>query len=403
MVPGITDEYDIENLRLYSITFKDSCFYDISKDDLKERVYKELYSIVNGLAVLNTCNRFEVYLDVYTESVASNELLKLMGSYHSSFHKYNGIEVVRHLFRVSSGLESAILGENEILSQVKESWEESKSKGLTSKLIDSLFHWSIIVGKKVRAQTHISSGVLGYPQASVEIARRVLGGLDGKKVMIIGAGRASKAIIDYICSRWRPSEVHIANRTKERAEALVRDGCRFKVTGLGEIFDKGYDVVFIALKGGPFDFLDELPRKNKLIIDISTPTAMRSTKPTFTIDDVHSIVGENYEKRLTQAKYAEAIITHEVSRFMDYLAKRRVDDRIAEIMGYLDAVIEREVLRTKKNVEKGVDVEEAIRVALRSFTKKSMKPIFDLLHESPDSEIYKEIVEHYRREFGGKV
>ncbi|MGC8566084.1 MAG: NAD(P)-binding domain-containing protein [Caldisphaera sp.] len=391
-------QYSIDNVILYSITFRDSCFDDIGKvGELKEKLYNYLYSLVNGIVVLSTCNRFEVYLDLYNEKIASDELYDIVGPYSKLFHKLQGKVAIKHLFRVSSGLESAIIGETEILSQIKEAWDEAKDRGLTSKLLDAVFHQSIVVGKRVRSETEISKGVLGYPQASVEIIANKLLTLNGKRIAIIGAGKAAKAMVDLICNKWNPEEITIANRSLENANKLKNDRCKFNVIGLNEIINKEFDVVLIAIKGGPLIFLDKIATKNSFIVDISTPQALYYKKPTFTIDDIQNYVSENYYNRVKQIPFVEKIIEEEMLKFDEYLLKRRIDEDISCIMKNLDELIKKEIEQTKKNIEKGIPVEEALKIAFQSYTKKSLKPMFDLLHENYNNETSKLILDYYKK------
>ncbi|AFZ70144.1 glutamyl-tRNA reductase [Caldisphaera lagunensis DSM 15908] len=393
----IDQTYNINNLKLYSITYKDSCFYDMEKiDELKERIYDDIFHISNGIIILSTCNRFEIYVDSYND-ILEEEINKNMGIYSKFFHKYSGLESAEHLFRVSAGLESSILGETEILSQVKDAWEEAKNLGYTSKLLDSVFHQSIIVGKRVRSETDISKGVLGFPQASVELASKLLGTLDNKEIAIIGAGNAAKIMVDHICSKWNPSKITIANRTLEKAKMIINNKCNFEINTLNEIANKKFDAVLIAIKGGPFDFLNNLLNKNDVIIDISTPSAIMNDNTIYNIESVDKLVKENFNHRLDQVQLAEKIIKEELDKLIEYLKKRSIDENISEIMRYIDLIIKYEMEQTKKNINKGMDLDEALKIAFESFAKKSMKPIFNLLHDTYNENISELIIQYYKK------
>ncbi|MFP3144799.1 MAG: NAD(P)-binding domain-containing protein [Caldisphaera sp.] len=390
-------EYDINNLKLYSITYKDSCFYDLVKlGEIKEKIYNNVFNIARGLVILSTCNRFEIYVDSTNDDIIQEELNQNLGIYAKYLHTYSGIESAIHLFRVSSGIESAIIGETEVLSQVKNAWEESKNMGYSSKLLDSVFHQSIIVGKRARSETDISKGVLGYPQASVEFGSKILGSLDNKKIAIIGAGSAAKIMIDHICSKYDPKIITIANRTKEKAKMLINNRCNFEVEDLNSIVNKKYDIVLIAIKGGPFDFLKGLLNNNNLIIDISTPSALDSNT-VYNIESIEKLVKENFTHRINQIPLVEKIIEEETGKLIDYLRKRYIDESISEIMKYIDSLIKYEMEQTKKNINKGMNLDDALRIAFESFTKKSMRPIFNLMHDSYRDEISELIIEYYKK------
>lgn len=395
------EDYDITNLKLYSITYKDSCFYDIGKlSELKEKVYDNIYHLVKGVIILSTCNRFEIYVDSINNSIVEEEINQSIGIYSKLLHKYSGIESAIHLFRVSSGLESSIIGESEILSQVKDAWEEAKELGYSSKLLDSVFHQSIIVGKRVRNETEISKGVLGFPQASVELGSNIIGDLNNKKIAIIGAGKAAKIMVDHICSKWTPKEITIVNRNIEKAKQIaIEKRCNFEIKDFNNIMDESFDLVLIAIKGGPFEYLNKLLEKNDLIIDISTPPALNSDK-IFNIESVEKIVRENINHRISQIPIAEKIINEEIEKLNDYLKKRAMDEGISEIMKYLDSIINYEIDQTKKNINKGMDLDEALRIAFESFTKKSMRPIFNIIHDSYNKDVANLIIEYYKKNAG---
>ncbi|MCX8172620.1 MAG: glutamyl-tRNA reductase, partial [Archaeoglobaceae archaeon] len=202
-----------------------------------EKVAKEDYFLpiissypFHEFAYILTCNRFEVYavgLEVH------QKLLKLSSKLgvEKVAEIYTGYECIRHLMRVCAGIESMIVGENEILTQVKNSFFECEKRGFAKENLSVIFKKAIQVGNKVRRETGISKGALSIGSAAVELAERVLGSLTGKKVLIVGAGEMAELVARAI--HRDVEKILIANRTYSKAEVLAK-----KLNGIAVKFDK---------------------------------------------------------------------------------------------------------------------------------------------------------------------
>ncbi len=154
-----------EDITLYTINYKNAPYEIIgSLANIRDEVYKALETLVDEIVILNTCNRFEVYTSS-NSNIVEEALRNILGNRFSHVKILKGVDAVKHLLRVTADLESAILGENEILGQVKRAWLEALENGYIrgNGLLHQVFHRAVLAGKRVRSETGISRGVIGYP------------------------------------------------------------------------------------------------------------------------------------------------------------------------------------------------------------------------------------------------
>ena len=179
-------------------------FRDVGEDvlgrlgGLVEEAYRAALG-ARGAVVLSTCNRFEVYLDD-PDGVAWRRVAEFIESNGGVVRVARGAEAARRVLRIAAGLESAILGEPEILGQVRDAWRAAREAGRTTPLLDSVFHAALVAGKRVREETGISRGNASYPSAAVSLAARSLGGLDGLRVLVAGGGEAGLGMLRVLCA-----------------------------------------------------------------------------------------------------------------------------------------------------------------------------------------------------------
>ena len=376
-------DLDISSLTLYGVTFRDSCFAEVSPlaEAIKERVYEALGPLSRGVVVVSTCNRFEVYLDSPAEPRAGEIARSLL----RSPRVMRGEEAALHLMRVASGLESAILGEDEILGQVREAWVDARRRGYTSELLDAVFHAAIGAGARARRETGISRGALGYPQAAVELGARAVGDLDDAKVVVVGAGLAARAMLRHLCSKWRPATVIVLDRTPSKAAEAAAEACPGARTlpleeapNVGEV-----DLALVAIKGGPREELRHLRRLSRVLVDISTPPATPS--PDYTSKDAESFVERSARARLEEVPKVEALLAEELSRLHAYLRRRSIDRHISQVMRVVGMIVEEEAKETAKRIAGGEDPYQAVLTALNSTVKRAFFPILSYIREDPES------------------
>ncbi|HTP70370.1 MAG TPA: glutamyl-tRNA reductase [Dongiaceae bacterium] len=185
--------------------------------------------ILKEVVVLSTCNRTEVY-GVTRERGADNlgAMELFVSSYHqvpaadvkAALYRHSDREVVRHIYRVAAGLDSMLLGESEILGQVREAYRVAMDHGVTGRVLNRLFQSALEVGKRIRTETQIATRPMSVAFAGVKQAEALLRGLENQRVMIVGAGATSEQVVKHLCDRGVP-QLRILNRTLENAKALA--------------------------------------------------------------------------------------------------------------------------------------------------------------------------------------
>lgn len=364
---------------------------------------EELEGAARGIVVVATCNRFEIYLDDPSgggAALASSWLGERAGI---KPRVLEGRRAAWHLFRVAAGLESAILGDHEVVVQVRDSWLRSKELGLTTPLLDEVFHRAVAAGRRVRRETGLGEGAVGYPSAAVQLAARLLGGLDERNILIVGAGQAARGMLRSLCSKWTPGSVAVANRTPSRAvEALREAKCEGEVLNLTEAPKAALraDAVLAAVSmGGARLFKRELVETSPAVfVDISVPPVTDHVPGrVYLSGDVEEEARRSLEQRMRWIPKAEEILAEEMEALLRKLATRPVDEAMNAIMRFAEAIMDRELNRAIRNMERGVPPDEALRVALNSFSKKFARQLRIALIEAARRDA--SIVELVRRSY----
>ncbi|GBF08324.1 glutamyl-tRNA reductase [Aeropyrum pernix] len=383
----------IDRLAMIGVNVKTSSREHVAR--LEKEWEKHLDTIgyaSRGTVIIATCNRFEVYLDSpsrLVEDLASS----IASPGGEGLVRLQGIEAARHLFRVASGLESQIIGDHEVLGQVRRAWLKSREKGFTTPLLDEVFHRALKTGARVRSETAISSGGVGYSSAAVSLAASLLGGgLDGARVGIVGAGMAAVGIARASCTRWRPRVVAVFNRTPERGWEVAGKcrGVESLVLPLDELAKllNELDALFVAIAGST-NILErgriERSVGPRVIVDISNPPVTpKVAGRVFHMPEVEEEARRMMEERLRWIPTAEAIIEEELEALLDALSRRRARESSRSVMRALSILAEREYERTLAGLRNGVDPREAVELALNSYTKKVGGALRRLLEEASD-------------------
>ncbi len=297
-----------------------------------------LQGIAGEAVVLSTCNRTEIYVTVSDEKKPPR-IERFLSDFHGlpsetlSPHLIESLDddAVRHLFKVASGLDSLIIGESEILGQVRESLTiASKAESVRSPLL-GLFHSAVRAGRRTREETEISRNAMSVSSAGVRLAKRMLGDLEGRRALLIGAGEAG-ALVARALTCSGVGELLIANRTRARSESLAEEltGAVVEFDDIACILEK-VDIAILATDSPEFILSSQMvsesqryaPADRKLFIfDLALP---RDVEPSvahilnvelFNIDDLSSIAEDNMNDRKRAAVEAEAIVKEEVQRFM---------------------------------------------------------------------------------------
>lgn len=311
--------------------------FAFSKTSLEEALtrLKTDTQIQEGV-ILSTCNRVEIYALGLPEKKINGTLTNFLNSFHkvtnSSYEKYlytfNGIGAIKHLFRVSSSLDSQILGETQILGQVKNAYFKARQTGTVSRVFPFVFEEAIKIGKRARSQTQIGYGAVSISTAAVEMARKIFGDLAEKRVLIIGAGKIGELSAEYFYSRGAKM-VLVANRTFFRAQQLAK-----KFNGKAIAFDEfpkailKADIIISSVNAPHILLKKEMMSKiisNRngrpvFIIDLGLPRNIAPDVNTldnvyvYNLDDLKRVKDANLEDRLREAEKIEGIIDNHLKK-----------------------------------------------------------------------------------------
>ena len=295
--------------------------------------------IKEGL-ILSTCNRVEIYTCVQDSTQGAEQIKKFISDYHNlpleslqrSLYAYADAQGVRHAFRVASSLDSMVVGEPQILGQLKDAFDLALDAKTTSAALNKLFKKAISVAKRVRTETRIAENAVSISFAAVELSRKIFGGLEGKAVMLLGAGEMAELAARHL-QRNGVKSVLVANRTFERAVELAGEFNGSAVHFEDFPAEMVMSDIIICSTGAPTHVVNyEMVakaikvRRNKpiFLIDISVP---RNIEPAvnnidnvflYDIDDLKSVVDSNIEGRAKEAERAEEIITQEVDAYLEW-------------------------------------------------------------------------------------
>jgi glutamyl-tRNA reductase len=295
---------------------------------------------VDEVLYLSTCNRVEILASVTEDDMAlkaiSGFLAKSGGLTEQEaagcFYEYRGEKAVRHVFRVASSLDSMVMGEAQILGQVKDAYREALEQYSTGVVINRLMHCSFRAAKRVRSETGIAVNPVSVSHAAVELAKKIFGSLDGKKILLIGAGEMAELTGQQLIEKGAQS-ITVANRSLAQAELLAErfHGEAASLDDLEKILIET-DIVISSTGASGFIVTAEMlrnihhRRRNRLLflIDIAVP---RDIEPAaselenvflYNIDNLQDIVDENVNARRKEAIKAERIIDEEVERFVNW-------------------------------------------------------------------------------------
>ncbi len=308
----------------------------------KAYTYLKQKEDIEGAVILATCNRTEVYATARDiekgmqalyefalrfSRLAPEELDKFL-------YKPNCYDAIMHLFRVASGLDSMILGESQILAQVKEAYKTAIDEGASDGVLNALFQQAISVGKRVRTETDIDRHPISVSSAAVEMARSQLGNLQGKSVVVVGAGEMSE-LTTRCLMQYGLNSVIVSNRSYEKALAMAElfSGRAVRFDMLPAELSRA-DIVISCTSASHYvlsmescrDILKSRHGQRIIMIDIAVPRDIEPSLKTiegvqiYDIDDLQNVIDENYLERKKASRKAESIIVEELEKFNEWLA-----------------------------------------------------------------------------------
>lgn len=315
------------------------------------------YSDIKENIILSTCNRVEIYalvrdadvgIKCIEEFLSKNKGIGIDG-FRPHIYILKGEDAVSHLFRVISSLDSMVVGEPQILGQVRDAFDCALNEGTNGIVFNALFKKATEVGKRVRSETNIARNAVSVGFAGVELAKKIFGDISGKTVLVIGAGEMAELTLKHLVGNG-VSNVVVANRTFERAEELAKS-FGAKAVPFEESFREMIDVdIVISSTGAPHciitkDFVSKLIRQRRykpiFFIDIAVPRDVEEEVNTidnvylYNVDDLKVVVESNLKERAKEIPKAEAIIEKERHRFFAWFNSLEV---VPTIVSFKDMV-----------------------------------------------------------------
>jgi glutamyl-tRNA reductase len=402
--------------------------------DLRERLdfsSRDLGGAVEALAtrpsaaesvVLSTCNRSEIYIASSDPGRARDELTAFLSDYHglpaSAFEPHLFVHdneaAVRHLFRVAAGLDSLVVGEPQILGQVKDAFQTAADHRCTGPVLSKLFHWSFVVGKRVRTETGLGEGAVSFGFAAVALARKIFGRLDGRRALVVGTGEISTLTAQHLRTIG-VGEIVVTSRTPASAEMLAAtvDGRTTAWEALPESLGQ-VDIV-VSATGSPQPIITRAQveavvgrrRPDPLfILDLAVP---RDVDPSvgdleqvflYNVDDLQVIVQENLSRRSAEVARAEAIVSEEMARFAAWQRSRSAVPTVVALRERFDQIRRAELQRLEGKLT-GLTPEARARVdeITRLIVEKLLLEPTEQLKALPDEETQAAYTEAINRVF----
>ena len=317
--------------------------------------------------ILSTCNRTEIYTVAGRREGGAGKVLDFISDFHNlsvtsvapHLYEHAGEGAVRHLFRVAAGLDSLIIGESQILGQVRDALSAASESASVNVSTAGLFHAAVRVGRRVREETEVGRNPLSISFAAVRLAQRILGGLGGRKVLLVGAGEAGRLVARALRTVG-VADLAIANRTRSRAEELADylGGRVVPFSELGAALTEA-DIVISATDAPAYVITSDMVSQARIkrngyglfLFDLAMP---RDIDPgvgkieavsLYNMDDLSAIAEENLEERKKAAEDAERVVDEEVRRFIAWWGSLDVVPVIRSLRQQAEDIRERELVK----------------------------------------------------------
>jgi glutamyl-tRNA reductase len=357
--------------------------------------------------ILSTCNRVELLTvqDGAQSNAETPGTLNFLYEYlnipatdlQPHLYEFREREAIRHLFRVASSLDSMVVGEPQILGQVKASYTVAREVGAVSTTLEGLLQRAFTVAKRVRNETQIGSSSVSIASVAVDLARKIFDSLEGKTVLLVGAGKMSELAARHLIQQGA-ANILVANRTQSRAEQIAKD-FKGQIIPFDQIYEQAdrADIV-ITSTGAPQKlfgrshgqhFLHRRRNRPMFFIDIAVPRdvdpAMNDVEGCFVydIDDLQQVAQANLADRGREAEAAETIVTREVDKYQQRLQSRDAVPAIVTLQQNAEAIREAELARSAKRLATLTpDQQAAVEALTRSLTAKLLHPQLVALRRS---------------------
>ena len=355
----------------------------IPEDSLRDFLQRmHDHPLVAEIFAVSTCNRVEIYAattgnddqvgnevtEAIVDALAANVSATVREQLPRHMFRYLGAPAVEHLFRVAASLDSLVVGEAQVLGQVKHAFDVAAEAGTVGSVLGRAAEWSFHVAKRVRSETQVGAGSVSVSSVAVELARQIFGELEGRTAVLVGAGTMGEAAARHLCAAG--SRILVVNRNRERADTLAATfhGSARSWDELDAVIIQS-DVLIVSTGSPTYvitpDQLKRLRRQRKgrslFIIDIAVP---RNVDPLvnkvdgaylYDIDDLSKIAGESMQERRREATTAEAIVAEEADAFAAWLDSLHVTPAIVAFRNQVRSVLDAELDRSLHGKLKHLD------------------------------------------------
>ncbi|MBP2144326.1 glutamyl-tRNA reductase [Methanococcus voltae] len=353
---------------------------------------EEFYKKHKHCVLVQTCNRIEIYFDDLQyqcmkeckKGLNNDQYIAKLIEEFKNFEVIRGKESIIHFLNVACGIESMVIGEDQILGQIKKSLQSSKEKGKCTKYLELVFLKGIHVGQRVRAETKINEGSVSIGSAALELVEKNFG-LENKNILLIGAGEMGTLVAKTLAEK-NIKAVIISNRTYERAERLAKE-----LKGIAINFDKlkeaiNYSDVIICATASPHTILHKKDLEDiqnskslgaKIIVDIANPRDVEESVSElesitlYTIDNLREVSDTNLKKRMEEMPKVHNIINQEYDVLLKNLEKLDIEEILKDLNNYLEEIRVKELNKAIKLVKNNPQkAEEIFKNFSKSLTKK---------------------------------
>lgn len=377
---------------------------------------------IKEVMVLSTCNRVEILAVGEGDGVISHIIRcwadargQKLDDLDPYVYRHKGLDAVRHLFTVASSLDSLVVGEPQILGQLKSAYHEAVQRNATRVILNRLLHKAFSVAKRVRTETGVASSAVSISYAAVELAKRIFGDMGNYSAMLIGAGEMAELAATHLLNNGI-RKIYVANRTFERGQQLA---CQFngEAVPFSDLFNQLEKVDIIISSTGAHEAIIRAKdirnvlkkRKNRpmFFIDIAVP---RDIDPDvngldnvylYDIDDLKEVVEENLAQRQEEAQKAREIVGQETRTFGRWLRSLELQPTIVDLVARSEAIVEEELAKCMKRLDgANGETEKILRTALTAAAKKfNHEPISFLKRRHEEEEAGARYIDITRRMF----
>lgn len=366
------------------------------------------YKSVKGSVILSTCNRVEIYSSVTDVEAGSEDVINFISTFHNVpvadlepfIYKKNCQDAVVHLFKVSSSLDSMVVGEYQIQGQVRDAYIKAKEGQWTNSLLNKVFQTAIQIGKKVRSETKIGDGSVSVATLAVDMVKRIFENHTDINLFLIGAGKMSNLAADHFQEHFDNCNITLANRSGATEMASRIDAQHIEYSQrFAAILEN--EVIIVSTSAPNYIICrheinlmeDQLKGKARIFIDLSIP---RNIDPeinkiencfVYSIDDINKLIDSNLDKRNLEVKKAEKII-HDISEdYFDWYSKQFIMPIMHEIKKGLE-IMKQNTLNLHEPFAKKLDAEqkEDLNVLLDAYSSKIIKVIMVNLRKASTKE-----------------